>query len=166
MPRMWFLINLAIVTCAIIASFIASGFVGELSNFIGFSISTYLLALLLIVFGVGKTIYDIRNMKTRPIFFSPWVFPIYVFNPSKQDVQANNLPAGAILGSFLLMIMWGVLATAWITPGDVGVSISILFEHLLLISVIFLVQISHLQLHKLKTFVDNKIIRRAWIDAK
>ena len=64
------------------------------------------------------------------------------------------------------MIMWGVLATAWITPGDVGVSISILFEQLLLMSVIFLVQISHLQLQKLKTYVDNTIIRRAWIDAK
>ncbi len=86
MPKMWFIINIVIVTCAIIASFIASGFVGELSNFIGFSISTWLLAFLLIVFGVGKTVYDIRNMKTRPIFFSPWVFPINVFNPSKQDV--------------------------------------------------------------------------------
>jgi len=40
--------------------------------------------------------------------------------------------------------MWGVLATAWITPGDIGVTVSILFEHLLLMSVIFLVQISHL----------------------
>jgi hypothetical protein len=144
MPRLWFIINLVIVTCSIIASFIASGFVGELSNFIGFSISTWLLAFLLIVFGLGKTIYDIRSMKNRPIFFSPWVFPIYVFNPSKQDVQANNLPAGAILGSFMLMIMWGVLATAWITPGDVGVTITILFEHLLLMAVIYLVQISHL----------------------
>ena len=64
------------------------------------------------------------------------------------------------------MIMWGVLATAWITPGDIGVSISILFEHLLLMSVIYFVQISHLQLNKLRNYVDNKIIRRAWLDAK
>jgi hypothetical protein len=166
MPRIWFIVNVVIVTAAIIASFVASGFVGELSNFIGFSISTWLLALLLIVFGGGRTIYDIRNMRSKPIFFSPWVFPIYVFNPNKQDVQPNNLPAGSILGSFVLMIMWGVLATAWLTPGDIGVSVSILFEHLLLISVIFMVQISHNQLHKLKPYVDNKIIRRAWIDAK
>lgn len=83
MPRIWFIVNLVIVTAAIIASFIASGFVGELSNFIGFSISTWLLSFLLIVFGVGRTFYDIRNMRTRPIFFSPWVFPIYVFNPIK-----------------------------------------------------------------------------------
>ena len=62
--------------------------------------------------------------------------------------------------------MWGVLATAWIAPGDIGVSITILFEHLLLISVIFFAQISHLQLNKLSHYVDNKIIRRAWIDAK
>jgi len=105
-------------------------------------------------------------MVTKPIFFSPWVFPIYVFNPTKQDVQPNNLPAGSILAAFILMIMWGVLATAWITPGDVGVTVSILFEHLLLIAMIYFVQISHLQLHKLKNYVDNKIIRRAWIDAK
>ena len=33
-------------------------------------------------------------------------------------------------------------------------------------SVIYLVQISHLQLFKLKDYVDNKIIKRAWIEAK
>ena len=166
MPRLWFLINLALLTAAIIASFVASGFVGELSNFIGFSISTWLLSLLLLVFGFGRVYYDIRSMRTRPVFFSPWVFPIYRFNPDKQDVQPNNLPAGSILGAFLLMIMWGVLATAWIKPGDLGVSISILFEHLLLMAVIYLVQVSHLQLHKLRAYIDNKIIRRAWIEAK
>jgi hypothetical protein len=83
MPRVWFLINVAIITAAIIASFIASGFVGGMSNFIGFSISNFLLAFLLFVFGVGRTVYDLRNMKSRPVFFSPWVFPIYAFDPNK-----------------------------------------------------------------------------------
>ncbi len=86
MPQMWYLINIGIVIAAIIATFIASGFVGELSIFMGFSISTWLLAFLLLVFGIGKTYFDLRGMRAKPVFFSPWVFPIYIFNPKKQDV--------------------------------------------------------------------------------
>jgi hypothetical protein len=166
MPQMWYLINIGIVIAAIIATFIASGFVGELSIFMGFSISTWLLAFLLLVFGIGKTYFDLRGMRTIPVFFSPWVFPIYIFNPKKQDVQRNNLPAGCLLGAFVLLLFWSILATAWFTPVHVGVALSILFENLLILTVMYMVQISHLQMNKLKEYIDNKIIRRAWIEAK
>ena len=43
---------------------------------------------------------------------------------------------------------------------------SILFEHILIISMILFVQISHLQLHKLQTYIDKKIIKRAWLESK
>jgi uncharacterized membrane protein len=83
LPRIWVIINIVVVICAIIATFVASFFVGELSIFMGFSISAWLSALLLLVFGIFRITYDIRNMKQRPIFFSPWVFPIYIFDPKK-----------------------------------------------------------------------------------
>jgi hypothetical protein len=149
MPRVWILINVGIVFCAIVASFVASFFVGDLSIFMGFSISTWLLSFLLIVFGIGRLVYDLRSQRTRPMFFSPWVFPIYAFDPKKQDVTPENLPAGCILGALVLLEFWSVLATAWFTPTHAGVALSILFEQLLILAIMYMVQISHHQLHKL-----------------
>lgn len=166
MPRIWIVINILVILCMIIATFVASFFVGELSIFMGFSISSWLLAFLLLVFGTFRVIYDVRSMKSRPIFFSPWVFPIYIFDPKKQSIKSANLPAGSIIGALVLLLFWSVLATAWFTPVHAGVALSILFEHLLIIMMILFVQISHLQLHKLQTYIDRKTIKRAWLESK
>ena len=149
MPRIWIIVNIVVVLCVSISSFVASFFVGELSIFMGFSISVWLFALLLLVFGISRIIFDIKSMKQRPIFFSPWVFPIYVFDPKKQGIRQANLPAGSILTALVLLLIWSVLATAWFTPVHAGVALSILCEHLLIIAIMFFVQISHLQLHNL-----------------
>lgn len=76
------------------------------------------------------------------------------------------MPVICLIGSLVIMIAWSVLATVWYTPTHVGVSLSILFEMLLILLMIFIVQISHLQLRKVSTLVDSKIIRRAWLEAK
>jgi hypothetical protein len=166
LPRVWVIVNIVVIICAVIATFVASFFVGELSIFMGFSISAWLFALLLLVFGIFRITYDIRNMKSRPIFFSPWVFPIYVFDPKKQSIAPANLPAGSVLGGLVLLLFWSVLATAWFTPVHAGVALSILFEHVLIIAIILFVQISHLQLHKLQVYIDKKTIKRAWLESK
>lgn len=166
MPRVWVVVNIVIILCMIIATFVASFFVGELSIFMGFSISVWLFSLLLLAFGIFRISYDVRSMKSRPIFFSPWVFPIYVYDPKKQSIKSNNLPAGSILGALVLLLIWSVLATAWFAPVHAGVALSILFEHILIIAMILFVQISHLQLHKLQVYIDRRTIKRAWLESK
>jgi hypothetical protein len=166
MPRLWVIINCVVVLCAVVTTFVASFFVKEISIFMGFSIALWLTALLLLAFGILRITYDLRGMRTRPIFFSPWVFPIYVYDPKKQDVISANLPAGSILSALVMLLFWSILATAWFNPTHAGVALSILFEHLIIICMIFMVQISHLQLHKLQTYIDKRTIKRAWLEAK
>ena len=166
MPPLWIAINCVVVLCAIIATFVASFFVKEISIFMGFSITVWLTAFLLLVFGSFRMAYEMRGMRTRPLFYSPWVFPIYRFHPKTQDVVPENLPAGCILTALVMLVFWSILATAWFAPSHVGVSLSILFEHLIILCMIFMVQISHLQLHKLQTYIDRRTIKRAWLEAK
>lgn len=166
MPKLWLHINLGIVIVALIAPFVASLIVPSFTIFMGFSISAWLFALVLLAYGYGKLIVDYKNLKRKPVFFSPWIFPIFKFDPKKQDVVPHNLPGGCIILGNGVMICWSALATVWIQPVHVGVSLSILFMFILLLTIIFMIQISHLQLRKLSKHVDNKIIRRAWIESK
>lgn len=166
MPKNWFYINILVVVIAIIAAFVASLIAPGFTIFLGFSISTWLLAFLLFVFGFGRIMFDYINLRKRPVFYSPWIFPIFRYDPKKQDIIKDNLPAACLLASLVIMVAWSVLATVWFNPTHVGVSLTIMFEMLLILTMIFLVQISHLQLRKVSTFVDSKIIRRAWLEAK
>lgn len=166
MPFLWRLINALIVLCTIVATFIASFFVGEFSIFMGFSISTWLLAFLLLCIGGGRFYLLFKNRSTRPIFISPWIFPIYAYSPKKQDVRKENEPVAYILIAIVVMIVWSVLATVWFYPAHAGVSLSILFESILMIFVIFLIQVTHLQMSKLALYIDQKITKNAWLDAK
>jgi hypothetical protein len=166
MPTKWTYVNILVVICAIIAAFVASLIAPGFTIFLGFSISVWLLSILLFVFGFGRVMFDYVNLRKRPVFFSPWIFPIFRYDPKKQDIEKQNLPAQCLLASLVILIFWSVLATVWFTPTHVGVSLTIFFEMLLILTMIFLIQISHLQLKKVSSFVDNKIIRKAWLEAK
>lgn len=120
----------------------ASLIVPDLPIFVGFSISIWLFAFLLFAFGAGRIINMYLNLRYKPVFFSPWVFPIYRFDPRKQDVIKDYLPAAALITALVIMIGWSFLATVWIQPTHVGVALSIIFEFIFLLSLIFMIQIS------------------------
>lgn len=166
MPTLWYTVNVCISLFCIIAPFVASLIVPGFTIFLGYSISSWLLSGLLFAFGCGRLFFDYMNLRKRPVFFSPWVFPIFRYDPKKQDIVKQNTPVMCLIASLVIMIAWSVLATVWYTPTHVGVSISILFEMMLILVIIFIVQISHLQLRKVSSLVDSKIIRRAWLEAK
>jgi hypothetical protein len=166
MPRLWIIVNICFALVAVIATFVASLIVPELTIFTGFSVSCWLFSVLSFVFGAGRLFLDYMNLKKRPVFFSPWVFPIFRYDPAKKDIRRQNLPVVSLIASLVVLIFWAVLATVWFTPTHVGVSLTILFEMILILFLVFIVQISHRQLCKVSSFVDAKIIRRAWLEAK
>lgn len=163
MPPLWMKINYVIATLAVIAAFVVSLATPGFTVFLGFSISLWLLAGMMFVYGAGRVALDVYRGHT---FFSAWVFPVYTYDAKKQDVIKNNEPAAALMASMILMIFWAALATAWITPVHVGVAVSIVIELLLLLIVIFLIQVSQLHMNHMLPSIDAKIIRRAWIEAK
>jgi hypothetical protein len=129
----WAGINIFIVSCVIVASTVVSFFVPGFRIFVGVSISTWILAAMILVYGLTEVWTDLRNMERKPIFYSPWVFPVYRYNAKKNDVESNNGPAAALVTGFVILITWSVVASVWIYPHNVGVSLSILFENVLLI---------------------------------
>ena len=166
MPRLWTIINLTIVIIIIASSLIISFFVDRFAIFSGFSLSTWIFALLLFVYSCSEIGSDYAKLEKIPVYFSPWIFPVYIYSPKKNDVEVRNFPSICLLLGFLVMIAWSVLASIWVYPYHVGVSASILFELLMSIAVLFLVSISNYQLKEVVQDIDKKIIRRAWNETK
>ena len=101
-----------------------------------------MLAFFLFLYAGAEIFSDIRNIETKPIFYSPWIFPVYIYNPKKNDVEKHNSPAIALIVGFLIMICWSVLCSVWIKPFYVGVSLSIMFELMLIVCVLYLISVT------------------------
>lgn len=126
MPPFWNTLNFILLVLAIISSFVVSLFIPGLHIFLGFSISVWFLCALLLLYGYGNLLIDWVNMQKKPIFYSPWIFPIYKYDPRKQDVVPHNRAAASAIAGLVILIMWSVLASVWITPTHVGVGFSII----------------------------------------
>ena len=166
MPTLWTVINLVIVGGMIISALVVSFFVAGFRIFLGFSISTWITAIMLGVYSFAEIFSDYSKSETRPTFYSPWIFPVYIYDPKKNDVVSKNMPAIMMFLGFMIMILWSILASVWLAPIHVGISLSIFFEVCMLISVLFMIHTTSFQLNQVTKDIDKKIIRRAWLDAK
>lgn len=166
MPNLWTAINLIIVIGIIISATVVSFFFEEYRTFTGISISCWVTAALFIVYALSEIGSDLSTMEKKPVFFSPWIFPVYIYNPKKNDVESHSFPTAALLIGLSIIILWSVLCSCWVYPHNVGVSIGIFFELLLIISCFHLIGVSAHQLKSCTQEIDKKIIRRAWLDAK
>jgi hypothetical protein len=84
MPNAWTAINLTIVTAVIISATVVSFFFSDTFRiFSGVSISIWVTAAMMLVYALAEIGSDLSKMETKPVFFSPWLFPVYVYNPKK-----------------------------------------------------------------------------------
>lgn len=67
---------------------------------------------------------------------------MYIYNAKKNDVEPNNGPAIAFITGLLVLILWSVTCTVWVYPHNVGISVGIFFENVLIILSFHLIGIS------------------------
>lgn len=132
LPILWQRINavlgLIIIFGIMIFSFVYDGF----NEFVGFSTSVLILGFGGVVYSLNEIVGDVTNFIKQPIFFSPWIFPVYRYNPKKNDVDKRNRPTVILMGSMLIILGWTILCSVWVAPFFVGISMSILIELILL----------------------------------
>lgn len=166
LPKMWRIINLIIFILIYCALFGATFYIDDFSNFAGFSIIILGTAALLMSWALNKFRKNIANIDRKPIFFSPWIFPIYRFSCKKNDVILYNGPTIVLLSSLLLVLVWAILAAAFLKPYWIGICISILIEITLVVTALYLISISSIQLAAMLPFVDEILLKNAWMESK
>mmetsp|Transcript_963 Transcript_963/g.880 ORF Transcript_963/g.880 Transcript_963/m.880 type:complete len:303 (-) Transcript_963:2447-3355(-) len=82
-----FYITLGIILLMI---FIIAIIVDDFNEFTGFSISFLLIALILGVNVLRRLVIDFKEMSKKPVFYSPWIFPIYRYDPEIGTIRKYN----------------------------------------------------------------------------
>jgi hypothetical protein len=126
----------------IIACTVVSLFFEEFRTYTGVTFSVWVFCAFVLVYAIAEITTDLAHMQTKPIFFSPSIFPIYIYNPKKNDVDPKNAPTIALMVGLITLLLWSVTCTVWIYPHNVGVSAGILFEEILIIICFHLISVS------------------------
>ena len=166
LPNAWTIVNIIIVAIVIVSCTVVSLFFDSFRTYTGVTLSVWVFCGFLLVYAGSELLSDLANIETKPIFFSPSIFPIYIYNPKKNDVDPKNGPTIALLSSLVILILWSVTCTVWVYPHNIGVSAGILCEQILIVSCFHLISVSSEQLHELTKEIDKKILRRAFLDSK
>jgi len=143
-------------------------FADGVGPFVGFSITYFSIVGFLMFYGLSVYIRDYRDRDIAPLFFSPWVFPIYKYDPKEEKIKNHN-NVGVMMYSVLGMtLVWSVLCVVWLEPVYIGIGIGSLCCLLIILSTIYIAGISPIQLGFALRNVENnpKSIKKAWLEAK
>ena len=109
---------------------------------------------------------DILHAEKEPIYFSPWVFPIFKYKTKKNDIELRNTPAILIFIALFLGYLWSFQCAIWISPFYYGVGVSCLIEVLTMLFILFLISFTPTLLADNKTNLDQLLVKRSWLEAK
>jgi hypothetical protein len=76
---------------------------------------------------IGKVVgWFIRRPPFSPLYISPFVFPMYMYNPDNSSMTVENevgMAAYTTIGTFML---WGIFCIVFINPLGMGIMITCL----------------------------------------
>lgn len=152
------------------SSIVIGCLVSSLGIFQGCSITFLFFSALFIFYSVFNLTYEINRPHISPIFFSPWIFPIYKYDYTKQKIiRYDEIGFYMLLGLGVTSI-WSISCVIWIYPTAVGVSVGCLCEIIFLLFTIFISSQSSLQLSEafmlMKPDENSKTLKKAWNEAK
>lgn len=125
----------------------------------------FIVVVILIIMGF----VNFRNYNTRilnPIFYSPWLMPVYKYKSDKNDVEPYYWTH--LLWGLLIAIgcMWSLGVTFMIKPMNFGVALTCIVECIMFIYSMYCNTHSLAALAKVKSVVDRDIVKQAWLQSK
>lgn len=128
LPRIVLIITAALIILTAVAVMIAAFVIPNFDDFLGFSITYLVLNFMLLGFASYRLLDDIWTRVESPNFFSPYGVPIYKYRGELDSCQSNRLPAVLFVLGQLLLLLYCQLVQIFISPSNVGVSLSCIFE--------------------------------------
>eukprot|EP00359_Climacostomum_virens_P005569 CAMPEP_0204912218 /NCGR_PEP_ID=MMETSP1397-20131031/10410_1 /ASSEMBLY_ACC=CAM_ASM_000891 /TAXON_ID=49980 /ORGANISM="Climacostomum Climacostomum virens, Strain Stock W-24" /LENGTH=1540 /DNA_ID=CAMNT_0052083079 /DNA_START=351 /DNA_END=4973 /DNA_ORIENTATION=- len=160
------------VTCSgvCVTSIIVGVYVDSLGKFVGFTVTYFSIILLIGSAVFFKVLRDFKRRDTAPLFFSPWVFPIYRYDPVQDRLVSYNITGALIYFVLGLGVIWSVVCVIWLSPASIGIAVGCLSEVLICLVSIYIAGISPLQLGAATTLLNFKDhpqeVKRAWLECK
>ena len=136
LPRIWMIASGTIIALVCLISLIAAALSDGFNDFLGFSITWLTINIILLVYGYTLIQRDINNKMNEPLFFSPWIFPIYKL--SKGHIIDNSYPTIVFLSGCLMFLIWSVSVSIWVYPVVVGICLTCLTELIVFMALVFI----------------------------
>ena len=105
-------------------------------------------------------------MESSPIYYSPWLFPIYFYNAKTNLVEKKNWPVICAIVGFSVFIVWSLVSSVFWDPYQVGTSSYLLIVLVMLIILLYLSSVSGLQFSTIQPYIDDNILKTAWLESK
>lgn len=142
----------------------------KLNIFAGFTVSFFTVVAIILLLTSVELYQSFRSMKLKPIFFSPWVFPIYKYDTLNDRLVKYNRIGLQVFSIVVLIMIYSVICVIWVFPVSAGIAIGSFCEVLGALIFIYITGISPLQLGTAYKFVNPsshpKSIKKAWQEAK
>lgn len=116
MPKVFLIINSIIVAIIVLAGLVISIFSEDFHEFYGATVTCGLIAALFLGVSIFTIFKDNQKAKQAPVFYSPWIFPVYQYNPKKNNVRMKNYPAVFMFLGFGVIIGWSFLCSIFVKP--------------------------------------------------
>jgi hypothetical protein len=100
------------------------------------------------------------------VFYSPWLFPIYKYNGTKNDIEPHKTPAILIIITCVVVLLWGILTSVYVKPVWIGVCITIVAEIFIIQLSIYLIYSGSAHKEEVEDFIDELVVKQAWLDSK
>lgn len=166
LPKWWRYANMSILFCAAICALVVGIFYDGFNSFLGWSISYGIVSAVICMDGLIEMYSDIMNADNEPIYFSPWIFPVFKYYSKRNDIGLRNKPAAKVLFALFLAYLWSFQCAAWISPFYYGISVSCLVEVLTILFVLYTITFTPTHFEDSKSSLDQLLVKRSWLEAK
>ena len=75
-----------------------------------------MIAIVLGIILLAMFLADQQDFEESPIYYSPWLVPVYKYDTQLNDVVSHLTPVGVLLGFVSLLLLWSLVATAELRP--------------------------------------------------
>jgi len=157
-----------VIVCVIIAILImASGWViKDIETYTAFSITYGVIVIGGMFYFFVKMIKMLTNYETKPIFISPYIFPVYAYSDTKKSIVTKNFNVGGAYIALLLFAIWGIITSMFIRPMYYGISVTTLAFVLSAFITFFLIIFTPMRVKEYQKWFNKTTLTDAWLEAK
>jgi len=104
----------------------------------------------------------------NPTFYSPWLFPIYKYDPNINSLQKNNFQGIISLLAIFFFWLWSIAVIIWVKPVSLGICIGCLVEMIAMLYFVYLTTESTNLLTEALSREDLviKAAKKSWLQAR
>jgi hypothetical protein len=166
MKPKWEIINKVLAVLLVLFAGVFSAFSDDLAVFEGVSYSMSVLLAILWFYAIFQFFRDFMEIEQRPVFYSPQLFPIYKYNPSKYMIEEHYAPTASWALGIVILLIWAFYVNFHIFPSWAGCVISIGVEQLAILGVIYLRSVTLESVDRSIGYMNEETVKSSWLSAK